>query len=124
MPASRWMISFRRFRPFLTKNAWLEGRRNKLLYRIAYQYERCGELPAALELYRHCRYPGARLRTIRVLEKSDQEAAAFTLSEQALQSPEMKRSSRRCCASCRACDASSGMPKCCVCQRRQSKSKP
>jgi len=70
------------------QNTWLEGRRNKLLYRIAYQYERCGELPAALELYFHCRYPGARLRAIRVLEKSDQEAAAFTLSEQALQSPE------------------------------------
>lgn len=70
------------------ENGWLERRRNKLLYQIAYQYERCGELQRALELYRDCRYPDARLRSIRVLEKSDQAAAAFALSELAFDTPE------------------------------------
>lgn len=70
------------------ENIWLEGRRNKLLYRIAHHYERCGELQEALELYRNCNYPGARLRSIRVLEKDDQTAAAFALSEVAFDAPE------------------------------------
>lgn len=69
-------------------NAWLEGRRHKLLYRIAYQYERCGELQAALALYRDSQYPGARLRAIRVQEKSGAALAAFDLAELAAHAPE------------------------------------
>lgn len=65
-------------------NSWLEGRRNKLLFRFAQEYERCNELATARTLYRHCRYAGARLRTIRVLEKSGAEAAAYELATDAL----------------------------------------
>ena len=70
------------------ENLWLEGRRNKLLYRVAQQYERCGDLQSAFDLYRKCNYHGARLRTIRVLEKRDEVSAAFALSEVALNAPE------------------------------------
>ena len=70
------------------ENLWLEGRRNKLLYRIAQQYERCGDLQNAFDLYRKCSYHGARLRAIRVLEKKEEVSAAFALSEVALNAPE------------------------------------
>jgi len=70
------------------ENLWLEGRRNKLLYRIAQQYERCGDLQSAFDLYCKCSYHGARLRAIRVLEKKDEVSAAFALSEVALNAPE------------------------------------
>lgn len=70
------------------ENIWLEGRRNKLLYRLAQQYERCGELKSALEIYRNCSYPGARLRSIRVLEKNEEPVTALTLSEKASIAPE------------------------------------
>ena len=73
-------------RPY--ENLWLESRRNKLLYRIAQQYERCGDLQSAFMLYRKFSYHGARLRTIRVLEKRDEVSAAFALSEVALNAPE------------------------------------
>lgn len=69
-------------------NGWLEGRRNKLLFRFAQEYERCNELATALTLYRDCSYAGARLRSIRVLEKSGAEAAAYELAMTAWQQPE------------------------------------
>lgn len=65
-------------------NPWLEGRRNKLLFRFAQEYERCQELETALRLYRSCSYAGARVRTIRVLEKSAAVAEAFALAECAM----------------------------------------
>jgi hypothetical protein len=69
-------------------NPWLENRRNKLLFRIAREYERCAEWQEALTLYRRCAYPGARLRAIRVLERDAQFAAAMELAEIATQVPE------------------------------------
>ncbi|MFC7287444.1 VRR-NUC domain-containing protein [Herminiimonas glaciei] len=69
-------------------NLWLEGRRNKLLFRFAQEYERCQELDSALELYRQCSYAGARSRTIRVLEKNDAVGEALELAEAALSQPE------------------------------------
>lgn len=69
-------------------NPWLEGRRNKLLFRFAQEYERCQELDSALELYRQCSYAGARSRTIRVLEKNDAVGEALELAEAALSQPE------------------------------------
>lgn len=70
------------------ENSWLEKRRSKLLFRIAQQYERCGELKKACDIYRNCHYPGARLRTIRVLEKSDEPCDAYAIAEIALNAPE------------------------------------
>jgi hypothetical protein len=69
-------------------NSWLEGRRNKLLFRFAQEYERCNELDSALALYRSCSYTGARVRTIRVLEKNGAEADAFELAMTAWQQAE------------------------------------
>ncbi|MFZ6644915.1 VRR-NUC domain-containing protein [Undibacterium sp. TJN25] len=69
-------------------NPWLEGRRSKLLFQVAQQYEKLHDLEAALAVYCSCRYPGSRARAIRVLEKLEQTAAAFELASLAQQSPE------------------------------------
>jgi hypothetical protein len=69
-------------------NPWLEGRRNKLLSRVAQQYERCDEMQKALAIYQRCRYPGARVRAIRVLERCEDYSAAHQLAESALNMPE------------------------------------
>jgi len=69
-------------------NPWIEGRRNKLLFKLAYQYERCGETDAALAIYRQCSYPGARLRQIRVLERCGEVDDAYALAQLASQAPE------------------------------------
>jgi tetratricopeptide (TPR) repeat protein len=69
-------------------NEWLEARRSKLIYEVAYCCEQQGNFSAALELYQSCRHPGARVRVIRVLEKTEQYDAAFTLASQAEQLPE------------------------------------
>ncbi|TJZ73884.1 VRR-NUC domain-containing protein [Chitiniphilus eburneus] len=74
--------------PARTGNAWLAGRRARLLFQIAQQYERQCEWDAALALYRDCGYPGARARAIRVLERSGDDAAACALAEAALAAPE------------------------------------
>jgi hypothetical protein len=68
-------------------SSWLAGRQAKLLYQIAYQYEQAGEINRALEIYRDCAYPDARLRTIRVLEKIGESDAAYELAESARQAP-------------------------------------
>ncbi len=70
------------------QNTWLEGRRNKLLFRLAQQYERCSDFSNAFNIYKDCRHPGARLRSIRVKERSDQMECAFQLAVSALQMPE------------------------------------
>ncbi len=69
-------------------NLWLESRRAKLLFRIGQRYEKAGELPAALNIYSGCNYPGARVRAIRVLERSDRWAEAAELAGRAAQAPE------------------------------------
>jgi hypothetical protein len=75
-------------------NSWLEGRRQKLLFRIAQQYERCGEAERALAIYRCCHYPGARLRTIRVLERGGKIDEAATLANIAAAAPENEAESQ------------------------------
>jgi Fanconi-associated nuclease 1-like protein/VRR-NUC domain-containing protein/Fanconi anemia protein nuclease-like protein len=55
---------------------WLEERRQKLLFLIAREYERAGELSTALAQYLECRCRGARTRAIRLECKArDWEAA-------------------------------------------------
>jgi hypothetical protein len=75
-------------------NPWLEGRRGKLLFRIAQQYERCDEPEHALSIYRNCNYPGARLRTIRVLERRGDIDEAIALAEAACNAPESEAESQ------------------------------
>ena len=69
-------------------NAWLDSRREKLLFQIAQHVEKQKDWENALALYSRCRFPGARGRAIRVLEKDGQYAHAFTLLAQAQKSPE------------------------------------
>jgi hypothetical protein len=65
--------------------AWIETKRAKLLFAIAYLYERAGELAKALEVYRASTHREARVRSIRVLKKlqrSDEAAAVLALAQQ------------------------------------------
>jgi hypothetical protein len=69
-------------------NAWLASRRAKLMFRIAQRYEKAEDLPAALNLYRTCGHPGARVRAIRVLERAEQWSEAAVLAREAELAPE------------------------------------
>jgi len=69
-------------------NPWLQRRREKLLFQIAQHCERIADFASALTLYRQCRYPGARLRLIRVLERCGEFELALALATQAEQAPE------------------------------------
>lgn len=71
-----------------TDNPWLERRRARLLFQLGQHCERVDDLPAALAIYRTCAYPGARLRLIRVLERSGEYPLAMELACHAEQSPE------------------------------------
>jgi hypothetical protein len=69
-------------------NDWLNSRRERLMFQIAQHVEKHKDWPAAYALYAGCRFPGARGRAIRVLEKDGQYANAFALLNQAAQAPE------------------------------------
>jgi hypothetical protein len=72
----------------ISGNDWIEKRRAKLLFQIAQHYEQIGELNDALRIYLECAYEGARLRAIRVMEKSGQFESAFELAQTAQKTPE------------------------------------
>ncbi|AMT89187.1 MULTISPECIES: VRR-NUC domain-containing protein [Pseudomonas] len=70
-------------------NPWLRRRQAKALFQIGQYAERIGDFALALNVYRDCAYPGARLRMIRVLERCGEYALALelgTLAERAPQS--------------------------------------
>ncbi|HEX4674249.1 MAG TPA: VRR-NUC domain-containing protein [Steroidobacteraceae bacterium] len=68
-------------------NAWIEAKRAKLLFAIAQLHEKSQQLPEALDIYRNCQHPEARIRTIRVLEKLERLAEAAALLAQVHQAP-------------------------------------
>ena len=76
-------------------NEWLENRRGKLLLSIARHCERNGELPLALRLHAANRYPGARERAIRVLERCGQPEAAMQLALTAQAVPESEHEAQQ-----------------------------
>lgn len=76
-------------------NDWLENRRGKLLLSLARQCERNGDLSLALQLHAANRYPGARERTIRVLERCDQPQAALQLALAAQIAPESEHEAQQ-----------------------------
>ncbi len=67
---------------------FLAARRHKLLFRMGQQLEREADLQGALRFYTDCRYVGARLRQIRVLERLGQQEQAYALASQAADAPE------------------------------------
>ncbi|MFJ4542166.1 VRR-NUC domain-containing protein [Pseudomonas sp. NPDC088885] len=69
-------------------NPWLQRRRGKVLFQIGQYCERITEFALALSIYRDCAYPGARLRMIRVLERSAEYALALELALLAELAPE------------------------------------
>ncbi|ARU88468.1 VRR-NUC domain-containing protein [Pseudomonas sp. M30-35] len=69
-------------------SAFLAARRHKLLFRMGQQLEREAQLESALAFYADCRYVGARLRKIRVLERLGLHQQAYDLSIEAMQAPE------------------------------------
>lgn len=74
--------------PKPSPESWLASHHAKLVYQIAYHYEQAGHLDKALELYQGSVYPGARLRSVRVLEKTGMPAAAYELALEAQRFPE------------------------------------
>jgi hypothetical protein len=69
-------------------NAWLNSRRDRLVFQVAQHVEKLKDWPGALQLYARCSYPGARARLIRVLEKDEQAAKAYELATAAMAEPE------------------------------------
>lgn len=69
-------------------NDWLESRREKLLFQIGQHYEKQKDWTNAHALYARCRFPGARGRAIRVLEKAERYHEAWELLGQARAAPE------------------------------------
>lgn len=69
-------------------NDWLASRRERLRFHIGQQLEKSADWDAAFAVYEQCAYPGARVRAIRVLEKSGRHERAFAWFERAAQQPE------------------------------------
>ena len=69
-------------------NDWLAGRREKLLFQIGQGYEKLKDWDNAHAVYAGCRFPGARGRAIRVLEKHERFEEAYALLLQAQAAPE------------------------------------
>jgi len=70
------------------ENDWLDSRRERLLFQIAQHSEKQKDWTNALRLYLGCRFPGARGRAIRVLEKDGQYRRAWDLLAEAQKAPE------------------------------------
>jgi len=66
--------------PAIADNEWLEGRRRKLQFQIAQCYEQKKDLARALAVYRDCEYAGARLRSVRLLERLGEVDSALQLA--------------------------------------------
>jgi hypothetical protein len=69
-------------------NDWLDSRREKLLFRIGQQLEKDKDWEAAHAVYAECRFPGARSRAMRVLEKDEKFDLAYALFCEASAAPE------------------------------------
>lgn len=69
-------------------NDWINSRRERLVFQIAQQVEKQKDWDNAYLLYSGCRFPGARGRAIRVLEKDGQYGRAFALLQTAAAAPE------------------------------------
>jgi hypothetical protein len=69
-------------------NDWLVSRREKLLFQIGQGFEKLKDWDNAHAVYSRCRFPGARGRAIRVLEKHERFDEAYALFQLAQAAPE------------------------------------
>lgn len=69
-------------------NEWVEQRRTKLLFQIARTYERDGALSQALQYYSASSWPDARVRSIRVMERTGLLNEALERAQYAKRHPE------------------------------------
>ncbi|MEG0862388.1 MAG: VRR-NUC domain-containing protein [Pseudomonas sp.] len=68
-------------------NPWLLRRRSRLLYQLGQHSERLGDWDLALRIYPRSQHPQARIRRIRVLERSEQWDQAHALATEIAQQP-------------------------------------
>lgn len=61
-------------------NPWLARRRARLLFNLGQHCERLGEWDLALQVYGECAHPEARIRQVRVFERSEQWPQAHALA--------------------------------------------
>lgn len=73
---------------FASDNPWLQRRRDKLLFLLGQHGERLADWPLAAAIYQDCAYPGARMRLIRVFERSGDYPRALLLAEEAGLAPQ------------------------------------
>jgi len=78
----------------VSDNAWLEQRRARILYQVGQACEREKNWDLAYRTYEQCRYPGARQRCVRVLERMLRYDEAFVLANHALDDPESEAESQ------------------------------
>ncbi len=69
-------------------NDWLNSKRERLVFQVGQQLEKEQDWALALHFYARCRYPGARARRVRVLEKDGQFGDAYALAQAAMELPE------------------------------------
>ncbi len=76
-------------------SGWLEEKRQQLLFCIAREYERAGDLGAALSLYRGCMHRGARTRAIVLLSRIRDWEGSRALCAEAMENPESEAELQR-----------------------------
>ena len=74
--------------PAIEDSDWIEDRRQRLLFRIAREFERLGAADTALSLYLNCRHRGARTRAIRLKARAHDWKATRALCLRAQELPE------------------------------------
>jgi hypothetical protein len=87
-PALDVLQAVRALPPHAFDNDWLNSRRERLLFQLGQQLEKDKDWEQAHGVYAECRFPGARSRAIRVLEKHEKFDQAYALFEIASGAPE------------------------------------
>lgn len=80
---------------FSSENPYLRTRQSRLLFQVAQQLERCGELEQALTLYRQTSHDQSRWRQIRVLEQLGRDIEALEHAQIFSQQPGSDEESQR-----------------------------
>ncbi|MFV3402765.1 VRR-NUC domain-containing protein [Pseudomonas sp. NY15463] len=68
-------------------NPWLARRHARVLFALGQHCERLGDWELALQAYAGCAHPEARIRQVRVYERSEQWHAAYRLAQQMATAP-------------------------------------